>query len=229
MGIEAVTLDAFGTVLDTGRAALIEVAAHVVSQERIGSSPASFLAAWDGTFFALQAHRNGPFRNLVETSERSLQETLRRFGSTATAGPYIDGLLARWRKARPFPDAVAALERLRGIPTAIVSNADDAFLRDLLGRCGVEVEIVITSEAAKSYKPDAGIFLAALSALGTRPESTVHVGDSYDEDVVGSKRVGMRAAWLNRAASPRPSTGPPADYETSDLMALLRLLGRAVE
>ncbi len=226
MGIEGVSFDAFGTILDTGRGALIEVAADVVAREQIATTPAAFLAAWDEAFFALQGRKGGPFLSLAETSERSLAETLRRFASMAPARPYVDALLARWGAARPFPDAVAALDRLRGVPIAIVSNADDRFLRDLLGRCGVDVAIVITSEATRSYKPDPGIFVAALSALGTRPGSTLHVGDSYYEDVVGSKRVGMAAAWLNRGASTRPNTGPAADFEVPDLMTVPRLLGR---
>ena len=229
MRIDAVTLDAFGTVLDTGRAAVVEVAAEVVSREGIATGPAPFLAAWDAAFIALVSTRRGPFRNLADTSEASLSETLRRFGCAAGARPYIDGLLARWRMARPFPDALEAFRRMRGFPIAIVSNADDAFLRDVLGRASVPVDLVVTSEATRSYKPNAGIFRAALSALGTRPESTLHVGDSYAEDVVGSKAVGMKAAWLNRTGSPRPSAGLRADFEISDLTALPRVLARVGE
>ena len=165
------------------------------------------------------------FLTLAETSRRSLGSTLARFGSKGEARLYVESLLARWRRARPFPDAREALERLRGTPIAIVSNADDAFLRDLLDRRGLRVDFVITSEATRSYKPDRGIFEAALAALGAPAERTLHIGDSYEEDVVGSKGAGMAAAWLNRRGLRRPRDAPSADYEVRDLGSIPTLLG----
>lgn len=228
MGIAALTVDAFGTVLDTGRTAVVEVAADVVRREGIAATPAVFLAAWDAVFVDLQDSRARPFRNLAAISEASLAATLKRFGSPADPRTYIDRLLERWREARPFPDAVAALERLRGVPIAIVSNADDAFLRNLLDRENLDVGVVVTSEATRSYKPDAGIFVAALAALGSQPGSTLHVGDSFGEDIVGAKAVGMPAAWLNRAHAQRPPSGPRPDFEFSDLRELPGVVGRPV-
>ena len=45
-------------------------------------------------------------------------------------------------------------------------------------------------------KPEAGIFHAALTGISIVPEAAIYVGDTYSDDVVGAKGVGMRAAWL---------------------------------
>lgn len=230
MRFHAVTLDAFGTVLDTGCEAVFEVAADAVARERLPTTPEAFLAAWDRAFFTLQREIHSPdrpFLTLAQSSERSLATALAGFECEAEPQAYIARLLDRWRTAKPFPDATAALESLRDLPLAIVSNADDAFLRELLERCDIDVDLVVTSEAARSYKPNRGIFEVALRALGTNPAQTLHVGDSYLEDVAGSKAAGMGAAWLNRRGLPRPRDAPIADVEVRDLLAVPSFLGVA--
>ena len=43
-----------------------------------------------------------------------------------------------------------------------------------------------------SYKPEAGIFQAALERSGTSAPETMYIGDNYFADVVGSRRAGLR-------------------------------------
>lgn len=225
MRFRAVTLDAFGTVLDTGREAVLEVAADIVAHDEIPATPRAFLAAWDDAFFELQrASRPSSFLTLAEASRRSLSTAFARFGRTGDPAAHVESLLSRWRRARPFPDAVAALESLQGIPVAIVSNADDAFLRELLERCDIRVPTIVTSESARSYKPDRGIFEAALASLASEPGRTLHVGDSYPEDVAGAKLAGMGAAWLNRRGEPPPESPTTPDAIVRDLEAVPPLL-----
>ena len=42
----------------------------------------------------------------------------------------------------------------------------------------------------------AGIFQAALSELGISADEAIYVGDTYLDDMVGAKNVGMWTAWL---------------------------------
>lgn len=58
------------------------------------------------------------------------------------------------------------------------------------------LDIVIDSTVVGVSKPAAGIFHAALTGLSVFPEEAIYVGDTYSDDVVGAKGVGMRAAWL---------------------------------
>jgi putative hydrolase of the HAD superfamily len=46
-------------------------------------------------------------------------------------------------------------------------------------------------------KPDPRIFRIALEASGARPETTIHVGDMYQVDVVGARAAGLRAVLLD--------------------------------
>ncbi len=83
--------------------------------------------------------------------------------------------------------------------------------------------IVISGEIGWR-KPAPQCFLAAVEALGVRPQACLHVGDSLDADVVGAKRTGLDAAWLRRTDQPLPEDSPAPDYTIEGLGELLALL-----
>ncbi len=58
------------------------------------------------------------------------------------------------------------------------------------------LDIVVDSTVVGVSKPETGIFHAALTGISTIPEAAIYVGDTYSDDVVGAKGVGMWAAWL---------------------------------
>ena len=58
------------------------------------------------------------------------------------------------------------------------------------------LDIVVDSTVVGVSKPEAGIFHAALRGISTVPEAAIYVGDTYSDDVVGAKGVGMWTAWL---------------------------------
>ena len=62
----------------------------------------------------------------------------------------------------------------------------------------LEFETVLSSEMARSYKPQPELFLEMLARLALRAEETVYVGDRHYEDVHGARSVGMHAVWINR-------------------------------
>jgi putative hydrolase of the HAD superfamily len=106
----------------------------------------------------------------------------------------------------PFPDAAPALGTLRamGIRSAVVSNWDCS-LGGLLAELGLGglLDAVVTSAEAGARKPDARIFETALTAVQSKPERAVFVGDSLDVDVAGGRGAGIRSVLVDRtAASP---------------------------
>jgi putative hydrolase of the HAD superfamily len=100
------------------------------------------------------------------------------------------------------PGVPGALDRLReaGLALVVVSNANGR-LRHLFEDLGLapRLDHVVDSGAIGVEKPDPRIFLEALRVSGARPESTVHVGDYYEIDVVGARAAGLRAVLLDPA------------------------------
>lgn len=72
-------------------------------------------------------------------------------------------------------------------------------------------------------KPHKEIFLRTIENDSLNPEEIVFVGDTYYQDIVGAKNVGMKTVWLNsrnELVNDKDST----DYEIFSLQELLNLV-----
>ena len=102
-----------------------------------------------------------------------------------------------------MPDFVLpALRRLRelDLQLVVVSNANGT-VEALARRLGLTecVECVLDSFVEKVEKPDPRFFEIALERSGARRESTIHVGDLYEVDVVGARAAGIDPVLLDVA------------------------------
>ncbi len=83
---------------------------------------------------------------------------------------------------------------------------------------------MVSSESARSYKPNPEIFLEALAQFECEPSEAIYVGDSQEDDIVGAKGVGMQVAWLNRTGETLKPGIPRPDYEIHSLSDLLDII-----
>ena len=97
------------------------------------------------------------------------------------------------------PPALVAL-RDRGLQLTVVSNANGRLcaLFERL-RLGGSFDCVLDSHEEGVEKPDPRIFEIALARSGAAAESTIHVGDLYQVDVVGARAAGLRGVLLDQA------------------------------
>lgn len=121
----------------------------------------------------------------------------------------------------PAPDTISTLQRLsdRGHRMAVISNWDET-LEFILGRRGLLpfFEFVVTSANLGAAKPDRRIFDAALELAKVPPTDAVHVGDEFDADVRGARRVGIRPVLLASRKS------IPYDESAESIAHLVELL-----
>ena len=102
-----------------------------------------------------------------------------------------------------YDDTVPILQHLRdaGFKLAIVSNWDTP-LDPLTERLGIAhyFDIIVASHDARvrSAKPDPHIFNYTLAAVGVSAEEVVHVGDTYEADIVGAQNVGIHPILIDR-------------------------------
>jgi FMN phosphatase YigB (HAD superfamily) len=146
----------------------------------------------------------------------------------------LEALLATHKRelsrAADFPDEHRRLlERLAPrFRLGIISNFDySPTAHGILEREGVAelFHAVVVSDEVGWRKPKPAIFEAAFRRVGVGPGEALFVGDRADIDVLGAKRVGLAAAWLNRAGEPLPDGLPAPDYEIRELPALASILG----
>lgn len=134
-----------------------------------------------------------------------------------------------WRAVPPGTlEGLGALEAT-GVELAIVSNSDGTVEESLrqLGLCqvgeggGVGMCIVVDSFVVEVEKPKPEIFSHALSAAGSAPERTLHVGDGVRYDVEGARAAGIAPMHFD-PFSLCTATDHPHVASLGDLAAALR-------
>lgn len=140
---------------------------------------------------------------------------------------YIEPLDAR---VTPYDDTVDTLERLRdaGYRIGLVSNTmwPAKYHHLELQRFGLQPYFDHTafSSDVGIWKPQPGIYLLSLDALGVAAAEAVFVGDMPAHDIVGAKQVGMRAVY-KQSVSFRPD-GVEPDAVIEQLSELPGLIER---
>jgi len=126
---------------------------------------------------------------------------------------------AAWR---PFPDVADALHasRSRVAVLAVLSNGDQQQQRAKVAAIGAEhlLDDVLASSSIGYAKPAPEAFLAACTALGVPPATTVYVGDHPANDAAAADAAGLIGVWLDRSKRrvdppPRRRIGRLADLE----------------
>jgi len=132
-----------------------------------------------------------------------------------------------------YPEAAGTLRSLRqsGIAIGVCSNWGwelDAYLEQI-GLLDL-VDSAITSARAGSRKPHPGIYARSTEALGIDPTRVLFVGDSWEPDVRGPRRLGMTSVHLWRAEERAGQGAPvlePGDHRVAELSGVLPIAGVA--
>jgi 2-haloacid dehalogenase len=175
-----------------------------------------------------------PFRSYWEAWRDAFAETFEALGLPGDAAAAASRCVEDHRSRKAFADTDAAIAALQGrLPLAIMSNADDRFLHGSVAFNGWESAFspVISSEAAKAYKPDPRAFDALCKTAGVEPHEVMYVGDSAYDDAHGAKLFGMRSVLIRRDQDTPGRTPPPntakllePDHEVFALTELPALL-----
>ncbi len=109
-----------------------------------------------------------------------------------------------------------------GMPFGIVTNGSYRQKRkiEVLGLDRL-TSCLFISEVFGCKKPEAEIFLAAASCLGSVAEEVLFVGDNPYADIWGAQRVGMRTAWLHRGRA------WPSDLSSTTLLVSRGVQGQS--
>ncbi|MGO9791296.1 MAG: HAD family hydrolase [Solirubrobacteraceae bacterium] len=141
----------------------------------------------------------------------------------AIDGAVMTGLLLDTLRFRLFPDALYAIAGAReaGLRVVVVSNWD-ALLPEVLDGLGLSQLLhgIVTSAQVGAPKPSAAVFCAALALAGVEPHEALHVGDSFADDVIGAREVGIESILLRRDGQRGPAG--VATIKSLDALAALR-------
>lgn len=226
--LDGVFLDFYGTLVGGDRAAVERCCRKVIDELGLSLSAEQLGVEWGRGYFALsETCNNGHFRTLYQIECDSLADTLEPIlGRRIDPRPYVTGLTDWLRNPPVFDETPLVLGELdrRGIATCLVSNADHGDLLAAMTHTGIRTSAVVSSESARSYKPDAGIWRSAFETTGWSPDRVWHVGDSLHSDIGGAKAIGLKTVWVCRDVRISDIGTESPDYRIGDLTGLLDLL-----
>lgn len=105
------------------------------------------------------------------------------------------------RRLQLFPQTLRLLGELEGVPKVIVSNGQRVFSELEMRYLGIydRFSHVVFSSDFGHKKPDPRIVLEGARLLGLEPEETMFIGDNFDNDIVPSTKLGMKAMHIEEA------------------------------
>ena len=145
---------------------------------------------------------------------------------------YEHALFSR-NNATLYEDVLPTLDRLQqmNLKMGIISNWDTP-LHAMVEELGLApyFEVVVAShdQRVRSAKPDAAIFEYALNAVGVPAEEAVHVGDSFEADIIGAHAAGIRALLLDRDGTQTGQWGETIQtlHALPDLLSVKQIYGK---
>jgi HAD superfamily hydrolase (TIGR01509 family) len=125
------------------------------------------------------------------------------------------------QNVNPYPGTVETLEILsKEYPLAAITNGNADLMAMPLGQY---FQFSLQSQDFPKPKPDPAMFEEAMKRLNVEPHQCLHIGDDIEHDVIGSKRLGMKAVWFNTLAR-IPEEDVPADHTITELQEIIGIL-----
>jgi 2-haloacid dehalogenase len=137
----------------------------------------------------------------------------------------VQRLVAEIERLKPFPDVMAALEKLRaaGYRLAILSNGDPDMLKAAGAHIGFAFDRVISVSEAGYFKPHWKTYAKAAELMGLDRSSILFVAN-HAFDCIGAKAYGMRTAFIDRRRRPFGETPHQPDLIVADFAELAAAL-----
>jgi putative hydrolase of the HAD superfamily len=183
-------------------------------------------------YYRAHCHEARDAATLADLRRRCAQVVAEAIGdpvSEIDLDALTDTLLAALQ-FRAYPDAEPTLATLRaaGVRTVAISNWDVS-LHGVLARTGLAslLDGTLTSAEFGAAKPAPAIFAAALELAGATAATALHVGDSFEEDVLGARGAGIEPLLLVR--DPGPLLAPAGDPPDPELLRGVRTIASLAE
>jgi 2-haloacid dehalogenase len=224
--IKALAFDQYGTIVDMQKG-LTEAVTPFLKEKGWDGSPNSFVTWWRRTHFensmidALLDRGHTPYRQI---GHRAVSHVMDRCGISYSQEE-VRWLVAEIEKLKPFPDVVAALEKLRraGYKLAILSNGDPDMLQAAGPHIGFPFDHVISVQEAGYFKPHWKTYATAEARIGLDRSSILFVAN-HAFDCIGAKAYGMRTAFIDRRKRPFGETPHQPDLIVADFAELAAVL-----
>ena len=226
--IKAVVFDMYQTLVQDPSGQWRHSFKSISEEQELGITAEQLWQGWHESEEQFRLRRTDPslpFQTYFDAWAGGFRMAFKDLGVPGDADAATTRFFADLSRRQPFPETKQAVTEIqRSYRTAVLSNADDGFLLPNLELLDLEFETALSSEMARSYKPQPALFLGMLDRLSLSPDETVYVGDRHYEDVHGASAVGMNAVWIDRSDRGLRDDLPPPAHRVSSLSELPGLI-----
>jgi 2-haloacid dehalogenase len=191
--IEWVTTDCYGTLIDWEKG-IVEACKKEAEKDGFSFDEAPFLAR----FMEVQAEiMAGSYELYAEVLRRTIVKVAGEIGweIEPSRAQFLPDSVAYWL---PFREANAAMDRLgKRYQIGIISNIDDKLLGVSRRHLRTELDLVVTAQQVRSYKPDPVHFKECARRIGGK-KGWVHICSDYRTDVAPLLKMKVPVIWVNR-------------------------------
>jgi putative hydrolase of the HAD superfamily len=183
----------------------------------------AFLQEWSALFARfdeLSAVDDSEF-SMVDVTTAFLRATLPREPASSQVDAFVETFLAEWSAAVRQPAGIGALLKALSAEyrLAVVSNTHSpTMVPDQLAAMGVldRIDAVVLSVDVGKRKPHPDIYDTALRQLAVPARDVWFIGDSYEADYLGPRRMGMTALLID----PQDTAGVPPQHRLDSVFDL---------
>ena len=208
----AIVFDAYGTLFDVHSVALsgghgivgdVNLLSRLWRQKQL-----------EYTWLRALMERYEDFWQVTEAALRSATRQL----SIELTDTQLRTLMQGYLVPSVFRDANSALETLKGVPLAILSNGSPAMLDSAVRNNGLGSYFteVISVDRVKTYKPSPRVYALGPEILHL-PAGEILFVSSNSWDVAGAKAFGYQVCWCNRLDEEADYWGFAPDFIVSRL------------
>jgi 2-haloacid dehalogenase len=191
--IKWVTTDCYGTLIDWEKG-IVEACRKEAEKDGFSFEEGSFLAR----FMEVQAEiMAGSYELYAEVLRRTIVKVAGELGweIEPSRAQFLPNSVAYWL---PFREANAAMDRVgKRYEIGIISNVDDKLLGISRRHLRTELDLVVTAQQVRSYKPDPVHFKECARRIGGK-KGWLHIGSNYTNDVAPLLKMNVPVIWVNR-------------------------------
>jgi len=191
--IEWVTVDCYGTLIDWDKG-ISEAFSREATEDGLTLDVKSLLMRFYEIQYEVMA---GSYELYAEVLRRTIVKVAGEIGWEVepSRAQFLPNSVAYWL---PFREANAAMDRLgKKYEIGIVSNVDDKLLGISRRHLRTELDLVVTAQQVRSYKPDPVHFKESARRIGGK-KGWLHIGCNYTTDIAPVLKMNVPVIWVNR-------------------------------
>ena len=191
--IEWVTTDCYGTLIDWEKG-ILDAFSKEADRDGFSFDNQKLI----DRFMEVQAEiMGGSYELYAEVLRRTAVKVAGEIGweLEPSRAQFLPDSVERWP---PFREVNAAMDRLKKrYQVGIITNTDDKLLGISRQHLRTELDLVVTAQQVRSYKPDPTHFRECARRIGGK-KGWVHIGAGYENEVAPCLKMNVPVIWVNR-------------------------------